>query len=71
MIALKCLSDLIKENGLTEDDLNQPMKREHCDEVATRVGRDWESLATSIEFEEYEVNDIQDAIIIGNQKIEG
>ena len=47
MIAPKCLHDLTKEYGLSEDDLNQPMKLEHCDEVAIRVGRDWERLATA------------------------
>lgn len=54
------LSDLIKEHGLSEDDLNQPMEREHCEEIAIRVSRDWESLATEIGFAEFEVNDIQD-----------
>ena len=61
MIQPKSLNSLIKESGLTKDDLNKPMKPEHYDKIATLVGQDWESLATAIGFEEFEVNDIKEA----------
>ena len=60
MIKLKCLSNLIKEHGLTEDDLNQPIKPEHCDTIAIQVGQDWDNLATAIGFEKNEVDDIKE-----------
>ena len=60
MIQPKSLNSLIKESGLTKDDLNKRMKREHCDRIATLVGQDWESLATAIRFKEFEVNDIKE-----------
>jgi hypothetical protein len=60
MFAPERLSSLIKDHGLSEDDLNRPMKREHYEEIAIRVSRDWERLATEIGFEEFEVHDIQD-----------
>ena len=60
MIKPKSLSSLIRESGLTEDDLNQPVKSEHCDHIAKLLGRDWECLAASIGFEEYEVDNIKE-----------
>ena len=59
MINLKSLSDLIKEYGLTEMDLNQPVSSQHCDRIAINVGADWERLATAIGFEDYEIGDIR------------
>ena len=59
MIKPKSLSSLIRESGLTEDDLNQPVKSEHCDYIAKLLGQDWECLAASIGFEKYEVDNIK------------
>ena len=50
----------MREKGLTDDDLNQPIKCEHCDQIAILLGQDWESLATSIGFGKYEIDDIKE-----------
>ena len=55
------LSDLIREHGLNEDDLNQPMTLEHCEEIALRLYQIWERIATILGFEDFEVHDIQQA----------
>ena len=55
------LSDLIREHGLNEDDLNQPMTLEHCEEIALRLYHVWERIATILGFEDFEVHDIQQA----------
>ena len=55
----KSLSDLLKANGLTEKDLNQQMKEKHCHEIAMQVGKDWETLATSIGMSDTDVDDIK------------
>ena len=55
------LSDLIREYGLNEDDLNQPMTLEHCEEIALRLYQVWERIATILGFEDFEVHDIQQA----------
>ena len=60
MIKPKCLSDLIIESGLTEDDLKKSMKSEHCDKIAIEVGQDWENLATFIGFGKWEISDIKE-----------
>jgi KaiC/GvpD/RAD55 family RecA-like ATPase len=60
MIVPKRLSDLINEYGLSEDGLNQPMKTEHCDEIAIVMGEIWERLATAIGLEEFIASDIRE-----------
>jgi hypothetical protein len=60
MIKPKSLSSLMKEKGLTDVDLNQPIKCEHCDQIAILLGQDWESLAPLIGFGKYEVDDIKE-----------
>ena len=60
MSKLKSLSDLIKENGLTEYDLNKPMTFKHCNKIAIRIGEDWERLATYIEIDTVEVDHIKE-----------
>ena len=60
MSAPKSLSDLLKDNGLTEEDLKQEVKEEHCHMIAMQVGRDWQTLATFIGVSDIDVDDIKE-----------
>ena len=56
----KTLSDLVRENGLTEKDLMLEMKEEHCCVIAIKIGKKWQTLATFIGISDTDVDDIQE-----------
>ena len=61
MSTQKSLTDLIKESGHAEKDLNQQMREEHCHEIAMLVGKDWETLAAFIGIPTIDVDDIKES----------
>ena len=56
----KSLSGLIKDYRLTEKNLKQPMRDEHCHEIAKQTGKDWESLTTELKIHNADVDDIME-----------
>ena len=46
---------------ITREHLNKPVKPEHRNEIALKIGKDWETLATCIGIPSQEVYDLKEA----------
>ena len=53
-------NDFLASKALASQDLSKPMKAECQNEVALRIGEDWESLATFIGIPDQDVHDIKE-----------
>ena len=52
------MDDLLARTGVTRKELNRPLREDHRNDIAVRIGKDWESLATFIGVAPQDVYDI-------------
>ena len=54
-----CLDSILKVKGLTKEDVNRPIKSEHLNKIAVRIG-DWKSCGAFLNIPSDTIEDIED-----------